>query len=117
MSAQIIIALRCNWCSRQLPPTKLMKLASDQLMCDRCFEHHAEALDVLAQQAVPTKCHLCETPLNVLNDLSDGPTTRMYVINIDGAYAIACSICKDAYMRKRADLVKGTKYGEELKLV
>lgn len=113
---QIIIALRCHWCSKQYPPTELMALSSNQLMCRNCFGHHLVALDVLAKKIIPTECHLCHTPLSVLNDLEPGPTTRMYVINIDHAYAVACGTCKDKYMRKRADLIKGTAYGEELKV-
>ena len=112
--SHIIMALRCNWCSKEKPPTHLMRLSTGQLMCDLCYEHHAEALDVLAQRAAPTHCHLCGIAIGVLNDLEKGPTIRMYVINIDHAYAVACGTCKDDYMRKRADLIKGTAYGEEL---
>ena len=116
MSVQVIMALRCHWCSKSYPPTHLMEFSSNQLMCPQCYEKHQRALSVLAGQEIPKGCHLCGTPLGVLNDLSEGPTTRMYVINIDQAYAVACGVCKDEYMRKRSDLVKGTAYGKELNL-
>lgn len=116
MSVQVIMALRCHWCSQQYPPTHLMAFSSNQLMCRQCYEKHQAALRLLAGQAMPEGCHLCGVPLAVLNGLSNGPTTRMYVINIDQAYAVACGVCKDDYMRKRADLVRGTAYGKELNL-
>ena len=85
-------------------------------MCLRCFEWHNRALDLLSNGTLPPGCQLCETPMKVLNALSVGPTTRMYVIPIDGIYAIACANCKDGYTRQRADLYKNTAYGQELKL-
>ena len=112
----IVMTLRCNWCSHNYPPTHLMAFSSNQLMCHKCYEKHLAALAVLGRREIPEGCHLCGTSLSVLNGLSDGPTTRMYVINIDGAYAVACGVCKDDYMRKRADLVRNTAYGKELNL-
>lgn len=51
-----------------------------------------------------------------LNDLSVGPTSRMYVIPIDGIYAVACATCKAEYCLKRADLYRGTAFGQEQKI-
>lgn len=85
-------------------------------MCLRCHAWHYHALNVLAG-ATPNGCQLCGASLETLNDLHNQPTTRMYVIPIDGLYAVACSSCKESYCRKRADLYKGTAFGKELKLV
>ena len=113
--AQVVMALRCNWCSQPKHPTRLMHLSSGQLMCDHCYERHMQMAEVLAND-IPKGCKLCGLSLEALNNLAGRATTRMYVIPIDGIYAAACATCKDIYCAKRADLYKGTAFGQEMKL-
>lgn len=115
-SGAIILAERCNWCSRQVSPSDLTKLSTGQAMCTRCREWHLHALQVLSGEATPQGCQHCGLSLATLNDLTNSPTTRMYVVPMDGLYALLCATCKEEYCRKRADLYKGTRFGEELKL-
>jgi hypothetical protein len=91
-----------------------MALSSNQLLCDRCFEWNGHALRCFADGTPPPGCQLCERPFAQLQGLANTPTTRMYMIPIDGIYAVACATCKEAYTRKRADLYTGTAYGKEL---
>lgn len=112
---QIVIAERCHWCSRQVNPREVLRLLTGQCMCPRCHEWHLHALDVLSG-AVPNGCQMCGVSTRTLNDLDNSPTIRMYVIPIDGIYAIACLTCKEGYVRKRAELYKGTAFGKELNL-
>ncbi len=109
-----VVKERCNWCSRQLPPSDLGKFASGQKMCGRCHEWHGHALAVLGG-AVPRGCQQCGLSMRDLDALTGGATTRMYVVPMDGIYAVLCLACKEAYCRKRADLYENTKFGEELK--
>jgi len=115
--SQIVMAVRCNWCSHHKPPTRIMRLSTGQHMCDYCYEHHLHASDVLVDSEVLKGCVLCGLTFAQMRDLEIGPTFRMYVIPIDGIYALACRHCKDEYTRKRADIFKGTQYGEEMKIV
>jgi hypothetical protein len=115
MSALVVMAERCHWCSRQVGPSDLINISTGQRMCPRCHEWHAHALDVLAG-TVPKGCQICEIPTETLNNSHNLPTTRMYVINIDGIYAVVCATCKEEYVRKRADLYAGTAFGKELNL-
>lgn len=85
-------------------------------MCQHCFEWHNRALDLLANGVLPPGCQLCETPLAVLTERALGPATKLYVVPIDGIYAVACATCMGGYTHKRADLYRHTAYGQELKL-
>lgn len=85
-------------------------------MCRRCYEWHRHALEVLAGRVEPLGCQFCGLRLADLNALSNGPTTRMYMVPVDGIYAVACFVCKEDYCRKRADLYHGTAYGQEIKV-
>ncbi len=114
MSA-VIMAARCNWCSRQQSPRDLMALSTGQLMCRHCYEGHIEGLKVFSGE-MPRGCWECGLSTEQLNALHNGPTTRMYVVTKDGVYAVLCATCKEKYCVKRSDLFKGTEFGEDLKL-
>lgn len=139
--SQIIFAARCNWCSRFSNPSDLLPFPSGQQMCRRCFEWHYHALGILSGDT-PRGCQECGLTMAQLNVLSLPPTTRMYgaeaygaeaygakaygakangalrmyVVPKDGIYAVLCLTCKEDYCRKRADLYRGTAFGQELKL-
>lgn len=115
MSAAIIIAARCNWCSRQQSPNDILPLPTGQAMCRKCYEGHHHGLQVLSGET-PRGCWECGLTVEQLNALHNGPTTRMYVVQKDGVYAVLCATCKEAYCPKRSDLYKGTEFGEAMKL-
>lgn len=111
----IVIASRCHWCSRQLSPLDLAEFSSGQRMCSRCHEWHVHALQVLAGE-LPRGCQGCGLTLAELNSFATGATVRMYVVPKDGVYQVLCVTCKDAYCAQRADLYRGTQFGQRLKL-
>jgi hypothetical protein len=111
----VVIAGRCNWCSRQVSPADLFNLSTGQAMCWRCHDWHGHALAILGG-AMPRGCQFCGLTLEDLNALTGGTTTRMYVVPVDGIYTVACLTCKEDYCRKRADLYRGTKFGQDMKL-
>jgi hypothetical protein len=113
MNLVSVMRERCNWCSRQLPPSDLGKFSTGQAMCAKCHEWHGHALAVLSG-ALPRGCQECGISLDDLNALTGGATTRMYVVPKDGIYQVLCLTCKDAYCRKRLDLYQNTKFGQHL---
>ena len=112
----VIIALRCTYCSRHLPPTELMQWQHGKLMCPRCYEAHHKALRTLFEGVPPDCCAFCNLSYEILSNLQGGATVRMYVIPVDGIYALACPTCKTEYCLKRKDLYGGTQFGQELNL-
>jgi hypothetical protein len=115
MAAAIIMAGRCNWCSRPVSPHDLFNFSTGQAMCQRCHEWHGHALGVLAGE-MPRGCQECGLTREQLNAFETGPTTRMYVVMKDGIYQVLCMTCKNVYCAKRADLYRGTEFGARLKL-
>ena len=109
------IMARCHWCSRWQLPGDLLRLSTGQPMCFRCHEWHGHALQVLGG-ALPRGCQECRMSLEDLATLTGDPAMRMFVVPKDGIYQVLCAPCKDAYCRKRQDLYKNTKFGQELKL-
>lgn len=110
------MALRCTWCSQHKSPYDLMHLSTGQLMCRRCYEWHHHALELLASGQLPPGCQECGLTMQQLNAVTNATTTRMYVVPKDGIYQVICLTCKEAYCRKRADLYRGTAFGQEIKV-
>jgi hypothetical protein len=117
-----VIAVRCHYCSRQLPAWRTHQLGGTerpaQRICDDCLDWHNRALDFLAGEAQPG-CQVCLATWEFLRDSAVGvETVRMYVCPKDGIYQLICSACVGPYVAKRADLYRGTPFGTEvLKLV
>ena len=111
-----VIAVRCHYCSRQLPAWRTHQLESaSQRICDDCLEWHNKAIEFLAGRAMPG-CQVCCATWEFLRDSALGVEVRMYVVPKDGIYQILCATCVGPYVSKRADLYQGTPFGHALKL-
>jgi hypothetical protein len=80
----------------------------------QCYEHHLEALRVMANGAPPKACQACNTAFEDLAAVRGN--SRMYMHSKDGVYQVLCKWCSDAYERKRADLYRSTPYGAAKKI-
>lgn len=111
-----VLAVRCNWCSKQRPEFRVHRLQSNQVICDYCLEWHGHALEVMGG-AVPVGCQECQRPTHELTADPLVLAVRLYVVPRDGIYQLLCGPCKDTHAPKHADLYRGTEYGrQDLKL-
>ena len=80
-------------------------------MCLHCFEWHNHALALLNKGKIPPGCQVCGLTFEALANAAGN--TRMYVHAKDGLYQVLCPTCSDAYILKRADLYKPTRFGQQ----
>ncbi len=106
----LVIAVRCHFCSRQLPAFRTHQIADAQTICDDCIEWHNKALEFLAG-APPPGCQACGATWEFLRDSTPGAEVRMYVVPADGIYQIRCATCIRGYLPKRRDLYRETPFG------
>jgi hypothetical protein len=108
----MVVAVRCHFCSRQLPTWRTHQLAMyAQRICDDCLEWHSKALEFLAGGAMPG-CQSCGATFDFLRDSAIGvEDIRMYFVPKDGVYAVLCATCCGPYVAKRADLYRETPFG------
>ncbi len=110
-----VVAVRCNWCSKQRPHFRVHQLSSNQVICDNCLDWHSHALEVLSG-GVPKGCQECQTTWDALRDATPGEQVRMYVVPKDGINQLLCRSCTSAYVRKRKDVYGDTEFGKQLGL-
>lgn len=110
-----VVAVRCNWCSKERPEFRVHRIASGQVICDHCLEWHLAALEVLNGNA-PRGCQHCGASWEQLQRATPGHQVRMYVVPKDGIYQLLCATCVRPYTQQRSDLYRNTNYGKELKL-
>lgn len=116
MSYSAVIAVRCHWCSRQLPSFRVHRLSSNQVICDYCLDWHFHALDFLGG-AMPRGCQECGATWEFLRESTPGVEVRLYVVPKDQILQLLCATCVQKYTAKRPDLYKGTGFGaNQLKL-
>ena len=108
--------LRCNWCSKQLPRFRVHTLASGQHICDYCLDWHQHTMAFVGGECLPRGCQVCGVTWEQLHNSTVGVEVRMYGVPKDGIYQLLCAACARPYVAKRADLYKGTQFGEHLKL-
>ena len=113
MNLPHLVAVRCNYCSKERPAFRMHNLASGQKICDYCLDWHNHAIEFLGG-AVPRGCQECGATWAFLRDSTLGDEVRMYVVPRDGIYQVHCATCVAAYVAKRADLYKGTQFGSEV---
>lgn len=111
-----VIGVRCHYCSRHLPRWRVHQLTRAQVICDYCLDWHNHAIEFLAGESAPRGCQECGASWATLRDRTIGAEVRMYVVPKDGVYQILCPECVAPYLPKRADLYKGTAFGEALKV-
>lgn len=117
MSAALIVTVRCHYCSKDQHPGEIISIGTGGAkMCFRCYEWHVENINALAQGGVPMGCFECRVTwaeLRARVGPDDNPDdVKMFLVPKDGIYQLLCRTCSDAYERKRADLLRGTLYGQ-----
>lgn len=110
----IVIAHRCNFCSRQLNPADVWSYSSGQSICQQCIDKQRKMRDMLAGK-IEYSCVECgaKPEVKVTQSLS---TVRLYAVPKDGVYQFLCNPCKDAYCIKRRDIYGGTQFGKRLNI-
>lgn len=63
--------------------------------------------------AVPNGCQVCLSTWELIQARDPSTDVRMYVVPKDGIMQILCAVCAQPYVRKRADLYRGTKFEKE----
>jgi hypothetical protein len=109
----VVIAVKCNYCSKQKPPALCTRLPNGLVVCETCLDWHHHALEVLAG-AVPLGCSECGASWETLRDSQLGVEVRMYVVPKDGLYGVLCPTCVQPYLPKRSDLYRGTEFGHRV---
>lgn len=116
----IVIAARCHYCSRYLPPSRVHALGPAenpaQTICDDCLLWHARAIELMAGQGVPPGCQKCGTTREILAMKAPGIEYKLYVVPKDGVLQVLCGECVVPYVGQRRDLYGKTPFGERMKL-
>jgi hypothetical protein len=111
----VVIAVACNYCSRQRAPFRVHRMTSGQHICDDCLAWHFHALDFLGG-ATPKGCQECGRTWETMQAESPDAelAIRVFVVAKDGIYQMLCAPCAQAFLPKTPDLYKGTKFGSEV---
>jgi hypothetical protein len=113
-SSGIIIALRCMDCSKQVPPSQAVRIGESVVQCWNCYDKQKTIIESWAHP--PRECALCRTSFEELSRRTPGRTVPMYPHWIDGTFGMLCAPCDKAYVLKRADQFRDTRFGWELGL-
>ena len=102
-AASVIIAARCNYCSRQQTPAQLHRIGGEggKVICQRCMEWHDKAISAAGGQ-MPHACQECGITSEQLEAVYN--RVRYFLVPKDGVYQILCSHCEREYVAKRQDL-------------
>jgi hypothetical protein len=112
--AGIIIRLRCFDCSKWCNPGEVVHVGESVIQCWDCYDKQRKIVE--SWDEPPSECAVCHTKFEELARQVPGQPVSMFVHWIDGTLGLLCSTCDQAYVRKRLDQFRGTRYGEELKL-
>ncbi len=116
MTAPAFLLTRCHYCSKFRSPKEILNIGTGgAVMCWRCHQWHGEALKMLAGHP-PPGCQVCSVTFEQLEERARGGDCKMYLHQKDGIYQILCKPCSDAYILKRADLYRPTKFGDKQKI-
>jgi hypothetical protein len=117
VNAPNVVSVRCHYCSVFRNPHEVFPIGiGGVVMCLRCREWHDANIDALAKDGAPKGCFECRVTwaeLRLRLEAGDNPAElKMFLVPKDGIYQLLCRTCSDAYERKRADLLRGTLYGQ-----
>ncbi len=112
MSPAFVESIRCHYCQKHRPRTRVHRLQSNQVICDHCLEWHFAALDMLGGSP-PPGCQGCNHTWAELCAMTAGQQVRLYVVPKDSIYQLLCATCVRPYLPKRAELYKDTQFGNE----
>lgn len=109
--------VRCHYCSKARHPLEIAAIGQGGAkMCVDCYQWHLSSLKAIAAGGVPPGCFECRATWDELRlrlAPGDNPDeVKMFLVPKDGIYQLLCGMCIDAYERKRADLLRGTLYGQ-----
>lgn len=110
MTSGLVIAVKCHYCSRQLPAWRTHQITAAQRICDDCLEWHNKAIALLAGGPIPG-CQCCGATWELQRDREISVEVRMYVVPKDGIYQVLCALCVRPYVSARGDLYRGTAFG------
>ena len=113
MASPAIFKERCPYCSKFKLPGEILHLSGGMSICQRCFDWHCKALEVLATGKAPDGCQDCGITFEDLSNLSADGNTRMRLVPKDGVYQILCARCSEIYLPKRMDLLGGTRFAAQ----
>jgi hypothetical protein len=112
-----VLKVRCQYCSHFYHPLEVLNIGQGGVvMCWKCHEWHTANLLAAFQGGVPKGCFECKATWDELRlrlTIGDNPDeVKMFLVPKDGIYQLLCRTCSDAYEQKRADLLRGTLYGQ-----
>lgn len=113
-TASVIIAERCNYCSDFYNPNELRTMGESIKICWKCAEKQTVQVEAFNP---PDHCQVCHRPTAELAAEEPGDYLHMFPHWKDGVYQLLCRRCDAAYLPKRRDLVRGTRFAEEQKLL
>lgn len=108
--AQLILTVRCNYCSKHFPASRLIRQFNGVRICHNCYEAHNNAVDLIPGGPMP-ECQECKKTALDLAVEQNTKTPRMVAQWKDGIYQMLCHQCSDKYEHKRRDLYGETEYG------
>ena len=111
----LVVGVRCHYCSHFRSPREMMTLGKGAKMCWSCLEWHQHALRMLSYHP-PPGCQVCAVTFETLRQRAVDGDIPMYLVPKDGIYQVLCKRCYGNYLLKRVDLVKDTAFGSSLKL-
>ena len=115
MEHGLVITEKCHYCSKARSPKDIIHLTGGARMCERCYQWHGHALDVLAGSP-PRGCQECHLPFAELEKRSRDGNVVFEIHQKDGIYSVLCKRCAGAYARKRPDLYRETPYGQVMQI-
>lgn len=112
------VRVRCHYCSQFRHRGDVLTIGTGRaLICLHCREWHEANIAALAANGVPKGCFECRATwaeLRLRVSAGDNPDEfKMFLVPKDGIYQLLCRTCSDAYEQKRADLLRGTLYGQQ----
>lgn len=110
----IIITLRCMDCGKACLPSEVVRIGESAIQCWDCYDKTRQVFESWADP--PKECALCHVTFSELISKVPGQAVSMFPHWIDGTLGLLCSNCDRAYVQKRADQFRGTRFGQELKL-
>jgi hypothetical protein len=114
MTAPVIIAERCHYCSKQRSPADIMRIVGTINMCRYCYAHHQECMKALSTAAPPKTCHECTRDFKELPEtVGNSGDVEMTLVAKDGVYQLLCATCAREYTLKRSDLYNVGQFGKD----
>lgn len=117
MTSQIIIGVRCHYCTRFRSPLEIIHMPGGVKICQPCEHRHTEALEALASGRFTGECSECGLSHEEIRaQRKCGPNGEMAIHFENGRYRAMCIECDRVYVPKRLEMYGQTEFGHGLKL-